>query len=167
MRIIGIDPGSRITGYGIVDVLANSTITHITNGIVKLPNKAPLYQKLKTLFDRVGDIVNEYNPDIAAIEDLFVAKNARSSLLLGHARAAAMLALSISNMKVAEYTPSEVKKSVTGNGQATKEQVQKMISIMLNFNDFPTEDASDALAVAICHCNSMRVKNLINAHSHR
>jgi len=167
MRIIGIDPGSRVTGYGIVDALTDSTIIHVVNGVIKLSNKAPLYQKLKTLFDRVGDIINEYNPDTAAIEDLFVAKNAKSSLLLGHARATAMLALSISNMKVAEYTPSEVKKSVTGNGQATKEQVQKMISIMLKFNDFPTEDASDALAVAICHCNSMRVKNLINACNHR
>lgn len=160
MRIIGIDPGTCTTGYGIVDRRGSSTF-HVDNGCIRPKGGLALSGRLQIIYDELKKLLEDYRPDVVAIESLFVAKNARSSLLLGHARGAAMLAASSAGIEIAEYTPATVKLSVVGNGRATKEQIQKMVRVILGLSEPAAEDASDALAVAICHCNSLKLNNMI------
>lgn len=153
MRVLGIDPGSRITGYGIVED-GDSGLKHVENGNIQPAPKMPLPKRLNDIFREISRLIREFEPDEVAIENVFVSKNARSSLLLGHARGTAMVAASTSNLDVAEYTPSQIKKAVVGTGGATKGQIQQMVRVMLGLPEIACEDASDALAVAICHINS-------------
>lgn len=155
MRVLGIDPGSHTTGYGIVE-LSNNSVRHVDNGQIRTDSKLPLSERLHFIFTNLETLVKTHKPDVLAIENLFVAKNARSSLLLGHARGVSILAGSINGLKIFEYTPAEVKLSVVGQGRAEKYQVQQMVKVMLNLPEIAAEDASDALAVAICHCNTSR-----------
>lgn len=148
-RILGIDPGSRLTGYGVLDFDGDKP-SYVGCGTIKsLDGSFP--DRLKRIFVSVGEIVAEYQPDIIAIETVFMARNAGSALKLGQARAAAMCASFAFEVDVYEYAPREIKQAVVGTGAATKEQVQHMIVSMLQLSAMPSADAADALAAAICH----------------
>ncbi|MBN1282447.1 MAG: crossover junction endodeoxyribonuclease RuvC [Proteobacteria bacterium] len=153
MRVLGIDPGSNVTGYGIVEGRGIS-LTHIDNGIIAPKADLPLPQRLLCIHSELVSLIGRHSPDAVAIENVFVAKNVRSSLMLGHARGVAMLAACQAGLDAAEYTPSQVKGAVTGSGRADKGQVQRMVRALLGLPEVAAEDASDALAVAMCHLNS-------------
>lgn len=153
MRILGIDPGSHVTGYGIVEKNAGA-IRHIDNGTIAPANSLPLPNRLRHIYEGLARLIAQHEPDAIVIENVFVAKNARSSLLLGHARGVAMLAASSAEVPVEEYSPSQIKMAVTGSGRADKEQMQRMVRAILALPEIACEDASDALAVAICHCQT-------------
>ena len=159
MRVLGVDPGSRITGYGLLEE-RNREISFIEAGLVKPPEKMPFSQKIHRIFQGLVEVLDRCTPDAVAVEDLFYAKNARSSLKLGHARGAALIAAGQCNIAVFEYAPLEIKKSVVGYGMADKEQVRSMVNIMLRLKKQVPLDASDALAAAICHVNSFRLRTL-------
>ena len=154
-RILGIDPGSRLTGFGVLDFHGDSP-TYVTSGTVKSLDGG-FADRLRQIFDAIGGIVGEYRPDIVAIESVFMHKNAGSALKLGHARAAALCATFEHNVEVFEYAPREIKQAVVGTGSATKEQVQHMIVSILKLDGVPAPDAADALATALCHGNQQRV----------
>lgn len=151
MRIIGIDPGLQRTGWGIIDV-AGSKLTHISHGVIATDSKEPTADRLKKIFDELTQMMMLWQPAGAAIEETFVNKNPASSLKLGLARGAAMVATAKMGLAVAEYPANLVKKSVVGAGHAEKEQVQAMIRILLPGVE-ASSDAADALAVAICHAH--------------
>jgi crossover junction endodeoxyribonuclease RuvC len=159
MRVLGVDPGSRITGYGVLEE-HNREISFVEAGVIKPPEKMPFPQRIHRIFQGLVEVIDRYTPEAAAVEDLFYAKNARSSLKLGHARGAALIAAGQCDIPVFEYTPLEIKKSVVGYGRADKEQVRSMVSIMLRLTKQVPLDASDALAAAICHINSARLSAL-------
>ena len=152
--ILGIDPGSRITGFGVVQMQGNRT-EYIACGCIRV-KEGILSVKLKQIFDCICEVVEEYKPDEAAIEQVFMAKNADSALKLGQARGAAMVAMASHALVVAEYSARQVKQSVVGTGGADKSQVQHMVTQLLSLNAAPQADAADGLAVAICHGHAMR-----------
>jgi crossover junction endodeoxyribonuclease RuvC len=155
MLVLGVDPGSRVTGYGLVEKENNQmTCTHA--GTISLSAKLPFYERIHNIFKSMVEIMNHYRPQEMAIEDIFFAKNVKSSLKLGHARGAVLIAAVQCGIKIFEYTPLEIKKSTVGYGRATKEQVCSMVQIILNLKDKPNLDTSDALATAICHLNWVR-----------
>ena len=153
MRILGIDPGSRTTGYGIIETQGNR-LRHIDNGIIATNPSAPLAVRLKTIYDGVARIISEFAPEVTAIEQVFMAKNPHAALVLGHARGAAILAAVNAGMDVHEYSALQVKSAVVGYGRAGKPQVQQMVKALLNLPEIAQEDAADALGVAICHAHS-------------
>lgn len=157
MRIIGIDPGSRVTGYGVIDIVKNK-INHIDCGGIHIPEKQPLENRLHFIHQKMKELIAEFRPDHAGVEDVFFAKNARSSLMLGHVRGVILLALAESSIPSAAYSPREVKKAITGYGAATKEQIQYMVKNLLSLKETAFEDASDALAIAICHSSTMNLQ---------
>lgn len=152
MRIIGIDPGLRVTGFGVIDV-QGSRLAYVTSGVIRTPS-AELSVRLGTIFDGVSTLVREYRPDQSAIEKVFVNVNPQSTLLLGQARGAAICGLVAGGMAVAEYTPTQLKQAVVGYGRATKEQMQQMVVRLLGLSGLPGTDAADALGMAICHANA-------------
>lgn len=151
-RILGIDPGLNITGWGIIDQQGNR-LSFITAGQIKTDPKLPLAERLKTLHEGLSKVLAAYKPDEAAIEETFLNTNALSSLKLGHARGALMLSASIENVPLTEYATRLVKKSVVGVGKAEKEQVAAMVKMILPTAKMESADAADALAVAICHAH--------------
>ena len=160
MIILGIDPGLIKTGYGIIKVY-NDSYNLVDCGTIVPHPKKPLSQRLKTIYKDILYIIDKYNPSIMAIEEVFYGKNVKSSLLLGHARGVSMVCGSMREIPVFEYSARKVKQSVTGNGNAHKSQVKYMISKEFNISDenFST-DASDALAIASCHLNQIKVNEL-------
>ncbi len=152
MRILGIDPGSRITGFGVIEV-KQGRIHYVTSGCVRVVG-SDFPQRLKEVFDGVRQISQHYQPDCMAIEKVFVHKNVDSALKLGQARGAAICAVLEQAMQVYEYAPTEIKKSVVGKGRAAKNQVQHMVKVLLKLPGMPQEDAADALAVALCHAHT-------------
>ncbi|MBT4836748.1 MAG: crossover junction endodeoxyribonuclease RuvC [Methylococcales bacterium] len=160
-RILGVDPGSRVTGYGIIDEVSFNKINYVTSGCIKLP-KCGLPQRLKIIFEQLSDIVKRYQPDEFSIETVFVHKNVDSALKLGQARGAAICAGVQYDLPVAEYTPREIKKSIVGNGNADKQQVQYMVKVLLNQKQEMLLDESDALAIALCHANTSRLSAKLN-----
>lgn len=158
-RILGIDPGSRRTGYGVVDV-SGSKMTYVTSGIIRLPERG-LPERLKIIFDGVSEIILQYRPQHMAVEEVFLARNPSSALKLGQARGAAIVAGVNANLPVGEYSARTVKQSVVGTGSADKTQVQMMVMQLLKLSQSPAEDAADALAVAICHAHSMGTKSAL------
>ncbi len=156
MRVLGIDPGSRITGYGVVLKGHGGSLTQICQGIIRLTPGASLANKLLQISERLSAIIEEYKPDAVAIEDIFFAKNVRSAIILGHARGVSMLSAASFGLDVFEYAPMKIKQAVTGYGNAPKDQVQKMVKALLKSPDTATPDAADALATAICHINHTR-----------
>ncbi len=149
MRILGIDPGSRLTGYGVIDMDGDHAI-YIDSGCIRIAAD-DLAGRLKVIFDGVCEIIVRHAPACLAIEQVFMARNADSALKLGQARGAAICAGVRHDLPVSEYTPSLVKQAVTGSGRASKEQVQHMVRTLLGLSDTPQADAADALAVALCH----------------
>ncbi|WP_017525828.1 crossover junction endodeoxyribonuclease RuvC [Pusillimonas noertemannii] len=152
MRILGIDPGLRRTGFGVIDA-HGSRLQYVTSGTIVVPADEPLAQRLKVILDNVREIVRETSPTVSALEKVFVNTNPTSTLLLGQARGAAMCALADHGLLVHEYTALQIKKSVVGNGHAAKEQVQAMVQHLLQLNGLPAADSADALACAICHAH--------------
>lgn len=155
-RILGIDPGSRVTGFGLIDV-AGGKATYRASGIVRTKGD-DFPARLRQIFDAVAEIVVLHEPDIVAIENVFVARNASSALKLGQARAAALCATFSHDVEVFEYSPREIKLAVVGTGGADKEQVQHMIHALLGLDGMPGADAADALAVAVCHAHQRQLR---------
>ncbi|MCD6526582.1 MAG: crossover junction endodeoxyribonuclease RuvC [Desulfuromonas sp.] len=153
MRILGIDPGTRITGYGIIDQEGNR-LRHVDNGAIYTRSSDDLPSRLKVIHDGLTEVIATYQPDAVAIEQVFVAKNALSALKLGQARGAAIVASVNAELTVAEYSALQVKSAVVGYGKAAKGQVQQMVKALMKLPEIAQEDASDALAVAICHAHS-------------
>ncbi len=154
MRILGIDPGSRITGFGIVNVLRNGKVQYVASGCVRV-GKGLLDARLKTIYDGVVEIIRAYQPTAIAIEKVFLAHNADSALKLGQARGAAITASANHEISVAEYTARQIKRAVVGKGAADKRQVQHMVKALLDLSGAPQADAADALACAICHAHHL------------
>ncbi len=152
MKILGIDPGLRTTGFGVIRKQGN-TLSYIASGTIKTPD-AGLPERLKTILAGVSEIIRSYAPDCAAIEKVFVNVNPQSTLLLGQARGAAICALVSADLTVAEYTALQIKQAVAGHGKAQKRQVQDMVQRLLLLPGMPSTDAADALGVAICHAHS-------------
>ena len=152
IRILGIDPGLRSTGFGVIDKAGN-TLGYVASGCIKTDAAGSLPQRIKTLLDGIGEIVATYEPQQAAVEIVFVNVNPQSTLLLGQARGAAISALVTANLPVAEYTALQVKQAVVGHGKAAKEQVQQMVARLLKLPGIPSTDAADALACAIAHAH--------------
>ena len=152
MRILGIDPGLRVTGFGVIEQ-QNKQIKYVTSGRIKTSG-SDLSERLKEIVDGVGEVIAQYGPDVAAIEKVFVNVNPQSTLLLGQARGAAIAAVVMKNVTVAEFTALQVKQSVVGNGHADKSQVQEMVRRLLSLPAVPSTDAADALACAICYAHS-------------
>lgn len=155
MLVLGVDPGSRVTGYGLVEK-GGHDVRCIHAGLIRPPESIPFYKRIHTIFETMVEIMGRYRPCEMAIEDLFYAKNIQSSLKLGHARGAVIIAAVHCHIPIFEYTPLEIKKSVVGYGQADKEQVRSMVQVILRFRGELPLDASDALAAAICHINWSR-----------
>lgn len=149
IRILGIDPGSRLTGFGIIEV-QGSRLQCVTTGCVKIKGD-DLASKLRVIFEGISQLVVEFQPQEVAIENIFMYRNADSALKLGQARGAAISAVSVQSIPVHEYTPTQIKKAVVGKGNASKEQVQHMVKALLSLNRTPQSDAADALAAALCH----------------
>jgi crossover junction endodeoxyribonuclease RuvC len=162
MIILGIDPGLRTTGFGVIEK-HGSKLRYIASGTIKTGGEEALPPRLKVILNGIGEIVAAYRPDCAAIEKVFVNVNPQSTLLLGQARGAAITALVGANLDVAEYTALQVKQAVVGTGKAAKEQVQDMVARLLVLPGLPGTDAADALGVAICHAHSHDALALIGA----
>ena len=152
IRILGIDPGLRSTGFGVID-MEGSRLHYVASGCITTSDKGSLPSRIKTLNDGIGEVVASYRPNESAVEIVFVNVNPQSTLLLGQARGAAISALVNADLPVAEYTALQVKQAVVGHGKAAKEQVQEMVKRLLKLPGTPKPDAADALACAICHAH--------------
>ncbi|SCA56795.1 component of RuvABC resolvasome, endonuclease [Candidatus Terasakiella magnetica] len=150
MRLLGLDPGLRITGWGIIDIDGNR-MSYIADGAIKTNAKLPLAERLVQLYEGIEEVIKRFGPIEAAVEETFVNKNPNSTLKLGQARGVVMLTPARAGLNVCEYTPNQVKKTVVGAGHAQKEQVQMMVKTLLPAAKIENADAADALAVAICH----------------
>jgi crossover junction endodeoxyribonuclease RuvC len=155
IRIIGIDPGLRRTGWGIVETLGNS-LRFVAAGTVKSEDKAPLATRLRQLYDGLQDVVHSQQPTEAAVEQTFVNKDAVATIKLGQARGIAMLVPALAGLDVAEYAPNAVKKAVVGVGHGEKQQIHMMVKVLMPKAVFDSEHAADALAIAICHAHHMQ-----------
>jgi len=151
-RILGVDPGSRVTGYGVIEK-EGSLLRFVVCGVIRTANGQSFPERLRAIHDGLSEVIKEQAPVVAAVEDMFVAVNARSALKLGHARGVAILAAMQHGLPVHDYTPRMIKQAVVGYGNAEKVQVQQMVRILLRLSAAPSADAADALAVAICHAN--------------
>ena len=152
VRILGIDPGLRVTGFGVIDKIGQK-LAYVTSGCVRTKETDSLPERIKTLLDGIGEVIALHGPQEAAVEKVFVNVNPQSTLLLGQARGAAISALVGAALPVAEYTALQVKQAVVGHGKAAKEQVQQMVMRLLQLPGAPSPDAADALACAICHAH--------------
>jgi crossover junction endodeoxyribonuclease RuvC len=151
IRILGIDPGLRVTGFGVIDKIGNRLV-YVSSGCIK-SGEGELPQRLGVILAGLGEVIGLHQPHQAAVEKVFVNVNPQSTLLLGQARGAAICAAVLQQLPVAEYTALQVKQAVVGNGHAAKEQVQEMVKRLLNLPGVPSTDAADALACAICHAH--------------
>ena len=151
MKVLGIDPGLGNTGYGVVSAV-NNNFELIDFGVIKTNSKDKLANRLQIIFNEISQLISDHKPTIFSIEEIFYSKNVKSSLLLGHARGVAMAAASVNNILVYEYAARKIKQSLTGNGNAHKDQVQFMVKNLLKMNEAPkSNDASDALGIALCY----------------
>lgn len=153
MKVLGIDPGSRFLGYGVVSKSGNR-LDPLDYGTLKVDLKLETHLRLRSIYSGVKDLIEEHRPDHVAIEKVFFAKDATAALKLGQARGVTLLAVAESESQLFEYSPNEIKRAVVGYGHADKEQIAKMVTLILKINDFASADTSDALAIAICHLNS-------------
>jgi crossover junction endodeoxyribonuclease RuvC len=160
-RILGIDPGSRLTGFGVLD-LEREKAVYVASGTIKSID-GDFSARLKQIFESVSEIVEQYQPDVVAVESVFMAKNAGSALKLGHARSAAICATFAYDVEVVEYAPREIKQAIVGTGAATKEQVQHMVVSLLQLEGVPAADAADALAAALCHGHQRRIRGRLDS----
>jgi crossover junction endodeoxyribonuclease RuvC len=150
--VLGIDPGSRKCGYGFIDVMG-SKLDYVASGVIRVEH-LEFPQRLQTIYATLGELIERYTPEEAAIEEVFMGKSSASALKLGQARGAAMVACTSHHLAVYEYATRKVKQAVVGTGTAAKEQIQHMIKNLLKLTDSPQEDAADALSVAVCHAHT-------------
>ena len=156
MRVLGIDPGTRIVGYGIVEPQGNRLLP-VGFGVIRAPMNASYADRLLRIHEEIVRVIRQEKPDAVAIEEAFYGKSASAALRMGEGRGMALVAVAQESRPLFQYTPAEVKKAVVGNGRAHKSQVQEMVRMILGLREAPEpEDAADALAVAICHCNRAR-----------
>lgn len=160
MLVLGVDPGSLVTGYGLVKK-EGGTLTYVGGGKISFPHPWPFHQRIHRIFSSLVEIIETYHPEEMSIEDIFFAKNVKSALKIGHVRGAALVAAVQCGVKVFEYTPLQIKQSVVGYGRATKEQVRSMVKLLLKLDTQFSLDTSDALAVAICHHNWVRFEDTL------
>jgi crossover junction endodeoxyribonuclease RuvC len=159
--VLGIDPGTAITGYGLVHEQEDG-LTLVDCGVVTTPSGQPLPGRLQAIYKGLSGVIRKHQPEEAAVEELFFSRNVRTALSVGHARGVALLALADAGLPIFEYKPLEVKQAVAGYGGADKQQVQEMVRMLLNLDRVPQpDDAADAVAVAVCHIHSARMKALI------
>lgn len=163
MLVLGIDPGTATTGYGLVRETSQGDLEVVDFGVILTPAGVSQEKRLLLLYDRLCEILLLHRPDHGAVEKLFFQRNVTTAIAVGQARGVAMLALAQQKMRVAEYTPLEVKQAITGYGGADKLQVQMMVQAVLNLDELPRpDDAADALAVAVCHVQSYRMRALLD-----
>jgi crossover junction endodeoxyribonuclease RuvC len=159
--VLGIDPGTAITGYGLVRE-QDQELHLVGYGVVTTPAKEPLPQRLQTIYSDLTAVIHEHQPEVAAVEELFFSRNARTALSVGHARGVVLLALAHAGLPIYEYKPLEIKQAVAGYGGADKRQVQEMVRMLLSLDHVPQpDDAADAVAVAVCHIHSARMAALL------
>lgn len=153
MIVLGIDPGTGVTGYGVVALEGGGAASLRECGVIRTDASDPLAKRIREIFDGVAELVDRHDPDVVVVEAVFQGKNARSALVLGHTRGAILLAAALREREIAEYTPAEVKSAVVGRGRATKEQIGFMVKHFLRLHRAPEPaDAADGVAVALCHC---------------
>ena len=161
MLVLGIDPGTAITGFGLVRE-AGAGLALVDYGVITTPSGQPLPQRLQTIYQGLGSVIRQHQPETAAVEELFFSRNVRTALSVGHARGVALLALADAGLRVFEYKPLEVKQAIAGYGGADKQQVQEMVRMLLSLDQIPQpDDAADAVAVAICHVHAARMSALL------
>lgn len=161
MLVIGIDPGTASTGYGLIRQFSNGQLDLVDYGLISTAAGQPLPARLLDLYSTLMEVLEVHNPDSAAVEKLFFQRNISTALSVGQARGVALLTLAMAKVKVNEYTPSEVKLAISGYGNADKHQIQAMVKAILQMDHLPKpDDAADALAVAICHCHSHKMHQL-------
>jgi crossover junction endodeoxyribonuclease RuvC len=162
MIVLGIDPGLALTGWGVVREDAADHTTLTAYGAIQTPASMPLPQRLRLIFQEVTALIEEYQPETVAVEEVFFSKNVRTAMSVGQARGVVLLAAALSDRPVHGYTPLQVKQAVSGYGSADKTQVQQMTALLLGLDALPTpDDAADAIAVAVCHLHSARLQNLL------
>lgn len=153
MIVLGIDPGTAVTGYGVVSRAQDGAIALSECGVIRTASSAPLPERLRDIYEGVSELMDRHRPDAVAVEGVFFGKNVRTAVVLGHARGAILVAAALRQIEVAEYPPSEVKSAVVGHGRATKDQVAFMVQRLLRLREPPRpDDAADGVAVALCHC---------------
>lgn len=151
--VLGIDPGTAITGYGVVSRARDGAVSLVECGVIRTSSREDLAVRIREIFEEIRELTDRHAPGVVSVEDVFQGKNVRSALTLGHARGAILLAASLADADIAEYTPGQIKKAVAGRGQATKDQVGFMVMKHLRLRSQPTpDDASDGVAAALCHC---------------
>jgi crossover junction endodeoxyribonuclease RuvC len=161
MRILGIDPGTVVMGYGVIEA-GDDKITLVESGALATKERSPIGERLSYMYHRLLEIIDHYQPDTVAIEQPFMAKNVKSALAVGRAQAIAILAAAERGIPAFEYTPAQVKQRVTNYGASTKEQVQEMVKLQLDLAEVPQpNDAADALAVALCHLQETHLDSLL------
>jgi crossover junction endodeoxyribonuclease RuvC len=160
---MGVDPGSIKSGYGVVEAVGGQQqLQAVEFGVIRTPSKAALPERLLAINQRLRALIEKFQPDVVAVEDVFFAQNAKSALKLGQSRGAILLTVAQAGLEIAEYTPLEVKQSVVGYGRAEKVQVQHMVKTLLGLQEIPRpDDAADALAIAICHHHSAKMRQQI------
>jgi crossover junction endodeoxyribonuclease RuvC len=162
MIVLGIDPGTITMGYGVIESQDNE-VTLLKYGALNTNSRSPIGERLDFLFSKLTEIITQYKPDLVAVEQPFIAKNARSAFMIGRAQAVAILAAAIKHIPCYEYTPAEVKQRVANYGASSKEQIQQMVMLQLGLNQVPEPaDAADALAVALCHLQAKHLEDLLN-----
>ncbi len=160
MLILGVDPGTATTGYGLIEEKAGK-LKMVDYGVIITEPKQPLEDRLEKLYDELGDIIDEYSPEEVAVEELFFSNNAKTAIAVGQARGVILLVAKKAGLIVSEYTPNQVKNGICGYGGADKKQVQKMVQMILGLKETPQpDDAADALAIAICHSSSRKYLKL-------
>lgn len=166
MIVLGVDPGAATTGYGVVARGSGGAVSLLECGVVRTDAATPLPRRLRQIHEGITDVLTRHAVDVLAVEGVFYAKNARTTVILGHARAAVLLAGSLRDLPVYEYSPAEIKNAITGTGRATKEQIQFMVQRLLRLRTPPSPaDAADGVAVALCHCSAGAIAARLDAAS--
>ena len=162
MRVLGVDPGTLNMGYGVIEEKGGGSIVMIVCGVISVPQKMPIEERLRVLHEGLTKMISEYKPEVVALEEPFVAGNARSALAIGRAQAVAILAAAQARLPVFRYMPTQVKQLVTSYGRSSKDQVKQVVKLQLGVTDLPeASDAADALAVAICHLNQKHLDDIL------
>jgi len=163
MLALGIDPGTATTGYGLVRLEPDGSLSAVKYGVITTPKNTPSAERLVILYEQLQDLLREHKPETSAVEKLFFQRNVTTAITVGQARGVILLSLAQADLEVFEYTPNEIKQAVAGYGSAGKRQMQEMVRVLLELESIPKpDDAADALAVAICHLHSARMLNLAN-----
>jgi crossover junction endodeoxyribonuclease RuvC len=161
LKIVGVDPGTAATGYGVVVRGGGGAVSLLECGVIRTTAAAALPVRLREIHEGLGEVLDRHGPDVVAVEDVFYGKNVRTTVMLGHTRGAVLLAAALRDLPVASYSPAEVKNGIVGTGRATKEQVQFMVKKLLRLKTAPSpSDAADGIAVALCHLASSRIDAL-------